>query len=60
MARQQKGPKPQYIIFNKRTDEVKETVSSTYAAKQRTLLHNNISYTEMRGTPYIWKKRLLQ
>lgn len=60
MTRKQKGRKPEYIVFNKRTDEVKETVTSTYAAKRSTLFHNNMAYTQMKGTPYGWKKVLLQ
>jgi len=60
MTRQQKGRKPEYIVYDRRTDEVKETVQSTYAAKQRTLVHNNFAFTQMKGNPYAWKKVLLQ
>lgn len=54
MARKQKGRKPEYIVSNKFTGEVKEVVHSTYAAKTRTLTHNNMAYTKGEGTPFVW------
>ena len=45
-----------FIVYHGVTGEVKEQVYSTYAAKQRTLFHNNMAYEAMQGSPYKWKK----